>query len=622
MRRFCFVGRRDRGQTMIFFAILSSALLGTMGIAVEGGRVFVEYRHLQAAADMAAIVGAQKLPCSTTDTTCISNAESQGCTYASNNGFGSCTSGSTNAPFADVPPQACSPYDFMDFGNGSSDAHCKTATSPPFYDFIEVKLQDNLGTIPIFNLPVTLTAHAVAKGGTTSPGDWALMELDPNTQMSFNGSNTTDLVGSAFANGGISGKGPQDNACDGGWFSAGSVSNVSTDDNGTEVFAPASCSGSNNTTALTGTNLPQESDPYSGSSAPPTYPTAGSFPNCTECTSNGWYVNLDTGKWTQGGDISGGSNYELFPGIYGSFQLDNSDHAYFNPGVYTFTTGFDTNHGTMCVYGSPSCDNASCATTDFSAGTSAADQWEYSCSPYGFWDSSRSISGGDRPETLLTDAPTFYDASSGAASETPLNGVAIFIPSGAPGVTEHGNSGMNGNVYLAASDPCLGTGTYTAGSPPTVTFPSGSNTGVFTYSSPATYSGSAVPHGVSSSTAGVVYPSQDFSLLGECHNYLLDWPGEFANPQHLHFLWFIQGAQSITFNGASAQQWTGIVYGPQASITINGAGKGAQGPPWINGQLIGYDVYFTGNSYNDIAYRACGEDNTPCGSGIGSQLVE
>jgi hypothetical protein len=58
--------------------------------------------------------------------------------------------------------KTCSPYDFIDYGNGSSNASCKSASAPTSYSYIEVRLQKNFGNVPIFNIPVTLSAHAVA----------------------------------------------------------------------------------------------------------------------------------------------------------------------------------------------------------------------------------------------------------------------------------------------------------------------------------------------------------------------------------------------------------------------------------------------------------------------------
>jgi Flp pilus assembly protein TadG len=48
---------------MIFFVLATPILLLMMGLVIESGRVFLDYRHMQAAADTAALVGAQDLPC-------------------------------------------------------------------------------------------------------------------------------------------------------------------------------------------------------------------------------------------------------------------------------------------------------------------------------------------------------------------------------------------------------------------------------------------------------------------------------------------------------------------------------------------------------------------------------
>src|SRR5579863_10549124 len=103
----------ESGQSMIMIAVLMPVLVGIMGLAVEGGRVFVEYHHMQAAADMAAIVGAQDLPCSLSDTTCQGNATYDACSFAAKNGFGNtvanCQAGSDSVANAYVPPSSCSP---------------------------------------------------------------------------------------------------------------------------------------------------------------------------------------------------------------------------------------------------------------------------------------------------------------------------------------------------------------------------------------------------------------------------------------------------------------------------------------------------------------------------------
>lgn len=612
-----FRDRAESGQTMIFFAVLLSTLCMTTGLAVEGGNMMVQYRKMQSAADMSALIGAQKLPCGTADTTCITSAEQQACNDAASNGFASCTVGGAGSPSANVPPKTCSPYDFIDYGNGSSNPNCKSASVPTSYSYIEVRLQKNFGNVPIFNVPVTLSAHAVAKHGTASAGDYAIISLDPKTPLSIGGSATVQTVGSVFANGGISGGGTA-NTCDGGWYSAGTISNVSSDTSGTAVFAPTGCTpGSNDSSTLEQQNLAPINDPYAGSVPPPAL--NASYPNCPECSQPGWYYDLDGHTWYQDdGNGFNGSNLELFPGVYSStFGLGNNNIAYFNPGVYTFTGGIDTHHGLMCVYGSPSCITTSCASKNFNPGDPAGGQWNYQCSPYGFWDSS-SITG--RPPSLST-VPTFYDSSLGSNSSVPLNGVTFYLPAGDPNITRvNGNSGKDGGVYLAAPDPCPGTGTYSPGSPGSVSFPAGSASGIFIYLS--SNNPWSLPHGVLTSTPGTVYPSTDWSLAGECSLLYTVWPGEMPKPKHLHFLFYDLSSASLKINGASAQNMNGIFYAPNTDMSILGAGKGAGGPPWIYGQLIIHSGDFSGHSYNDVSYRACGGNSTACGGGAGTQLIQ
>jgi len=618
LKRFRAILPSERGQAMIFAAILMPTLALSTGVVVEGGQVYVQYRKLQAAADMAALIGAQKLPCATTDTTCISTAESQACTYAVNNGFAGCVAGGGSLTSADVPPVTCSPYDFIDYGNdnygGSGNASCKSAASPPpYYDYVETRLTYSVTNIPIFNIPINLYAHAVAKHGTFSGGDFAIISLDPNTNLNIYGNATVITGGSAFANGGVSGNGKNDLACNGGWFAAnGGVSGVSTDNNGSPIFAPTGCTGSNDTTPVTQSNLPQLADPWKGTVAPPTQ--SGSFPNCTECQSSGyWY---DGSSWNQGGSIGGhgqGHTYELFPGIYSSLSLGNKDTAIFNPGVYTFTGGIDTNHGNMCIFGSPACSDSTgwCAQQSFSDGSTAGGQWYYACSPYGFWDSNLAAASGGR---VPTTPPTFYNSS------VQLNGIVFYLPPNAGGITTHGNGGKNGDVYLAAPNACPGTGTFTGGSPPAVSWPQGDASAQYTYSS----SDYAYQAGYTQSPASdLIYPNSDFTLLGECNNGLQVWNGEQPQPKHLHFLfWVDPTGNDSTMNGASAQQMTGAVYMPGSVLSINGAGKGAGGPPWIHGQLIVKSASIGGNGYVDVDYRPCGPRYGSCGSGLGTQLIQ
>ena len=218
-----------------------------------------------------------------------------------------------------------------------------------------------------------------------------MMTLDPSTPLNVQGSGTLLVTGSVFGEGGISGNNKQDVTCQGGWYSPDGISGVKTDTSGTPVSPHRDAPAPTDASADTQT-FPQQSDPYAGGSVPPTQ--SGTFTNCTACTLNGYWYSLPSGPWHQGGSPSGDA--ELFPGIYSSLSLGNSDKVYFNPGVYTFTAGFDTNHGDMCVYGAPDCEDGGgigCSTDTFTDGSTAANQWYYACSPYGFWDSNLSRSG-------------------------------------------------------------------------------------------------------------------------------------------------------------------------------------------------------------------------------------
>lgn len=500
----------------------------------------------------------------------------------------------------------------MQYGN-SSNSNC--SATAPYYNFIETKISKDLGTIPIFNIPVTLYAHAVAKHGVGVPGDYALISLSPTTPMTMFGNNKTVINGSAFANGGISGNGST--ACGGGWYSAGTVSGVVTNNTAPAVYSPPGCGTNPDPTPSTQGSLPPVADPYAGTQAPPAQ--GGSFPNCPECAQPGWWYN---GSWHQGGSPSAGNGtVELFPGVYSTFSLGNSDKAYFNPGVYTFTSSIQTNHGNLCVFGAPTCDSNTCATQQWLPGDPSANSWYYSCSLWGFWDNSSF--GGTRPASLPTTGPTWWDsAGSGSTTSVPLNGVTFYFPANAGGVVEHGNGGKNGGQYLAAPNPCPGTGTWGAQA---VSFPAGhTQSAGENFDWTGSYTASRISP-LPPSPAPQLYPNMDLSLLGECtasHTYEV-WPNEMGVPQHLHFLFYMDptGNDSV-FNGASAQDFYGAFYAPGSNLKVTGAGKGGGGPPWVTGQIVVSTLDWGGNSTSDISYRPCGPGATPCGSGTGTQLVQ
>ena len=625
------------------------ALMLAAGVVIEGGYVMNQYRLMQNAADMAALVGAQALPCDKADKACISAAEHRACTYAASNGYSGCTPDATVGDSATVPPLSCSPYDFVNYGNNGTNPSCKSATAPMSdYAFIEVRLYMPL-KIPIFGTPAaTLYAHAVARHGQVSPKRFAVIVLDPTMSkaLTLSGSQGGGLVavgpivsdstaGDSIYTGGQS----TDVSCAGQWYTAanevappsGPAANLTSNTGGATSFAPPVCTGGvvdSPTRFLT--NQPNVPDPYAGSAVP----TGHMGTNCDVCTRTAYFYSWTTsrasGTWAtadQLPNITNGMNVELFPGIYPAAILVKGGNVYFNPGVYTLQAGISTTGGNICIYGAPACDGkitavnalANCSTASFLStdpGYVDSASWYYYCSPWGVWDAT-ALPG--RPVSVSTTPPTFLHGGN-------LNGVTLYL--------QAGSISMNGNGYnyLAFPNPCPGTALASAGSNK-ITFPDGYASGVYTYPSGSL----AATDGVVSSPSGQVYPSADMGFGAECTEAQPPspqnvWNGELVG-QHLHFLVYApyngSSYSSVSLNGTGLQNWWGIIYNPGAAgcgaactVSINGSGGGGKGPPLLSGQVIADNATFSGSAAFEIFYSPCRPDGDVCSIGYGTSLVE
>jgi hypothetical protein len=242
------------------------------------------------------------------------------------------------------------------------------------------------------------------------------------------------------------------------------------------------------------------------------------------------------------------------------------------------------------------------------------------------------------------------------SSTVPLNGVTFYIP--ASSVSKGGSTfGAQGNggthdccEYLAAPNPCVGSGSFQAPSRSDGTKFDGAATWVKaiddgvsgTQSSSAQYVYSTTSNnglgigkqgdfGTTKSPApgptSDIYPNVDWSLLAENQTCQYDqtlyaWPYEMSKPGHLHMLFDNQDSSTASFTGASQQNFTGLIYNPNGEIDVSGAGKGSGGTPWIGGQIVAKDITLGGTSAVDVQYRPCGSGSTVCGSGIGTELVQ
>jgi hypothetical protein len=301
--------------------------------------------------------------------------------------------------------------------------------------------------------------------------------------------------------------------------------------------------------------------------------------------------------------------------------------------------------------------------------------WYYHCSPYGFYDTDlyRPATTADGapatvpcgstnpvPQGPSCTAPTFWDTTltntlninggSGGVSSVPLNGITWNLVSTSSGaIGGHGSGNSNLAFYVAAPNPCPGTGT--DAQPNQVSFNNGDPNVQFTYSqSPAAPDQPAIPArayfksgtyrtpvslkspivSFGSVNASEIYPSMDLSIAGECKNDTYEvWPGEMGGQsgQHLHFSLFDRQNNLGKFNGNSAQSLFGIVYVPGngssgPTYDIRGAGKGLGGPPYIWGQIVAWDISYGGNGAVDLIYRPCNDTQDPCASGIGTELIQ
>jgi hypothetical protein len=340
-------------------------------------------------------------------------------------------------------------------------------------------------------------------------------------------------------------------------------------------------------------------DPYASTSLPPSSPV-------------GWYYtwsgnNRRGGTWATADTLStigGNQNYELFPGDYPHQITLSGGKIYLNPGVYTLEDGLSAvTGGSICLYGSPVCDGgisaviprANCSSASFGVPSTLADQWYYYCSMWGMWDSSILTTPG-APSLV---APTFSDG-------TPLNGVTVYL--------RGGNFSTNGSTatYLAAPDPCAGSGNMTSGT--AVPFPAGAANASYTYPSGSL----PLQDGVQLSPSGQLYPNADLQRGAECSNPPTVWSGEFgptpssstvAPSQHLHFVLFTRSASSqIRWRENGSGNLFGIVYSPgtdgcgsSCATTVSGTKGGSA--PTLTGQIVADTLNFEGNYRASVFYR-------------------
>jgi Flp pilus assembly protein TadG len=138
-------GTKRPGQTLVMFVLLTPALLGMVGLTIDGGLMLVTHRQTQNAADTAALAAAVDLMNGKTPAAAQSTAQTYVQTY--NN-----MPNATTAPYVNIPPLT-GPHSLASIGSTSNN-YAEAIISYPFQtSFIQM-----LGV----NSSQQVTARAVA----------------------------------------------------------------------------------------------------------------------------------------------------------------------------------------------------------------------------------------------------------------------------------------------------------------------------------------------------------------------------------------------------------------------------------------------------------------------------
>ena len=196
-------GRREEGQTIVIVALCLVVLIGAAGLVIDVANLYVTQRHLQTAADAAALAAAQDLPNSTTSA-CTYSASTAGSSTCTVNGANVALAGNGDnygATFGNV--QTTAQVECVSVA--SAGTGCQTGTGCPSYYPPAGKANTNLGcnaikvteqtsVAPFFmgvlgfgSQTITASATAGLAGGTPEPLD---VEMIDDTTASMGDSDT------------------------------------------------------------------------------------------------------------------------------------------------------------------------------------------------------------------------------------------------------------------------------------------------------------------------------------------------------------------------------------------------------------------------------------------------
>lgn len=300
--------RRQGGQAIVLVAFILVALFGFLGLAIDGGRAYLDRRHMQASVDAAALAAAYDYMQNADYTQAEQAATNQ---YAEDerlymaptcSGFGSV---SASCSFGDSTAETLS----ITVVNRSIAGVNFTASG---LHHIPVAFMQVLGAGP--TIPIGATATAVARRAGTNGA--AILTLSPSgctggggNSLTFQGTSTTNVIGDVWSNGSVF-----DNSNSNGGSISGNIVGICPNAPFLNTPAPWTVGG----TQADGFNIPDPDYPM-----PPLNNTAQTW-------------NATSGSVEQ-------------PGTYASNpMISGSQPCYFlAAGVYDFAGGLTDNAGFM-----------------------------------------------------------------------------------------------------------------------------------------------------------------------------------------------------------------------------------------------------------------------------------
>ena len=413
--------RRQRGQAIVLIAFMIVVLFGFLGLAIDGGRAYVDRRELQAATDAGALAAAYNYM-NNSDYALAEQAATA--SYATNEGL--------------YATPTCSGYGTLSvscsFADPSGQTLIETVVNGGIVGVtftlkgrhsIPVAIMQVLGSGPTVGISATATAMARRFGSNGA----AILTLSPvcsggNASMTFTGTSKTTVTGDIWSDGGIVDSGG----------AGGTINGNAIDICPAQPPVPLPAANWTVTgTQANGWNMPD-----------PNYPEPP--------------LNVNPETW-----ISTNGSTQV-PGTYSSNVSLTGNNCYFvDGGVYDFANGFKLNGGFVSNELRPPDEPALVGTNPYTTATSANLSGTITSIPVTSLPAGIAGSTSQHSSYVSVGGQSFVVATSGAASgatSIPLNGntqtVSGTIPSGSTLTVRAYNQFWDANQSSPDASGCSG----------------------------------------------------------------------------------------------------------------------------------------------------------------------